>query len=173
MRHVIASLLLGLLLLGCAATGPPYRPSEPTDALQARLVVYRISQVGGALGTWVPTKLEIDGKVVGRIPDQSFMAFDVPLGEVALSATDMVGLRYADEHRMTLRGRFVQGEIAYFRLTSVYGASCPPAAQGDAGTGEVAHVTHRFRPDSAQTSCFQRVPAGVALKELKPLRRAD
>lgn len=157
-------------LLGCAATGPYYSP-EPINIANSNCVVYRINQAGATMGTWVSTRLEINGSIVGKLPDQSFVAFSLPTRELTLSATDMVNFRYADGDRMTLRHQVVQAEIAYFRLTSVFGSSC--AAIQDFSDGEVAYTTHRFRPDSPQTSCFQRVPEALALKELKTLRRAD
>jgi hypothetical protein len=169
---VVASALLCHLLLGCAATGPYYRSPDPTYADNATCVVYRISQFAGTMGSWVPTRLEINGNVVGKLPDQSFMAIEVPPGEVTLSTTDMINLHYADAGRITLRDKIAQAEIAYFRLTSVFGSSCTSVQEGVEGA-EVVSVTYHIRLGGFQTSCLQRVPEGLALKELKALRKAD
>jgi hypothetical protein len=120
------------------------------------------------MGAWVPARLEINGSVLAKVPDRSFVTVGIPPGEVTLSATDMVNLRYADTDRMTLKDELAPGETAYFRITSVFGASC--ALVHEDGAGPAAYATHRFRHDSAQTSCFQRVPETVALKELKGLK---
>jgi hypothetical protein len=160
------------LLAGCVSSGPEWRAPEPPAPGNAKVVVYRYSQVGGRAGSGVPTRLEANERVAGKLPDASFIAFEVPAGEVRLSATDMIDLRYAGEDRMTLREKLAAGEIAYFRTVSVYGAGCELLAEPVAGVA-IASRTHHPRPDLARTSCFQRVPEPIALKELARLRQDE
>jgi hypothetical protein len=131
--------------------------------------VYRVSGVGGGMGAWVPTRVELDGEVVGYLPDRSFIAFNVAAGQVTLSATDKVNFRYADTNRVSLRANVSETETAYFRIISVYGLACSTLEDKD-GVGDVAQITHHFRPDSAQTTCFRRVSETLALKELRDIR---
>ncbi len=166
------SAVLASFLTGCAATGPLYGPPEAPPSGHAQVVVYRISQVGGTAGTWVPTRLEVNESAIRKLPADAFVAFTVPAGDITLSATDMVNFRYADKHRMTLRVSLHSGETAYFRIVSVLGEGCAAVVE-KAGSGVLAYATHHPRPDWAQTSCFERVPEALALRELKRLRRAD
>lgn len=69
---------------------------------------------------------------------------------------------------MTLNENVHGGEIAYFRILSVFGG-CEAIYEKVEST-VIAHSTHYPRPDWAQTTCFQRVPEAVALKELKKLK---
>jgi hypothetical protein len=169
---ILASIVPALLLGGCAATGPRFSSPESTPANDPQVVVYRISQVGGKAGTWMPTRLEVDANVVGRLPDASFITFSVPAGEIALSATAMVDFRYADGERLTLQDRVGKGDVAYFRIESVFGTDCALVSEKVEGT-PTAHRTYYPRPDWPQTLCFQRVPAAVASRALVDLRRAD
>ena len=174
-RRVLRTLLalLGAIgLLGCSATGPRFAPPAPVDSAHALIVVYRISQVGGTAGTWVPTRLELNGTTAGKLPADSFLVLQVPAGDIALSATDMIDLRYADKDRMTLRETVGSGEKAYFRLLSVFGDTCS-VVQEDANARASTASTRYPRPDWAQTTCFSRVPEPVALKGLDGLRQAN
>jgi hypothetical protein len=166
---VAASMVLAVALLGCA-TGPFYsRPERPLSTV-AKIVVYRTSQVGGQGGTWVPTRLEVYGLPTLKLPADSFVMLEVPPGEVTLSATDLVNFRYDNAKRMTLGDKVIGGEIAYFRILSVYGGC---EAIFEKVEGVIASAVHNPRPDWPQTTCFQRVPEAIALKDLKHLKRAD
>jgi hypothetical protein len=84
----------------------------------------------------------------------------------------MSNLQYSDENRLTLQDRVGKGEVAYFRIESVFGDSCALVSEKVAGS-ETAYGTFYPRRDWPQTVCFQRVPASVALKALVDLRKAD
>ena len=156
-------------LAGCAATGALFSPPEAPAPGAAQFVVYRTSRFGGTAGTWVPTRLEIEGIRTKMLPADSFVVLEVPAGDVRLSATDLVDLRFDDKNKMMLDERVSGGEIAYFRILSIFGAACEQKADD----GVISHATQHPRRDWAQTTCFQRVPEAVALKELKGLRQAD
>jgi hypothetical protein len=160
------------LLGGCVATDQRFIPPESTISGDPQIVVYRISQIGGKAGTWVKTRLEVNGIVVGKLPDGSFITFSQPAGDITLSATAMWNFHYADEDRVTLRDRAGKGEVAYFRIESVFGTDCALVSEKVDGT-ETAYGTHYPRPDLAQTLCFQRVPEAVAFRALADLKRAD
>ena len=172
MSRTLLALLSVASLLGCSATGPRFAPPSPVGSGHALIVVYRTSQGGGTAGTWVPTRLELNGTSAGKLAADSFLVLQVPAGEVAVSATDMINLRYADKNRMTLRETVQSGETAYFRLLSVFGDNCT-AIRDEAIGGVSASSTQHPRPDWAQTTCFSRVAEPVALKGLNGLRRAD
>jgi hypothetical protein len=169
---VISSTVIGVALFGCVATGPLYSTPEPPVSTAAKVVVYRISQFGGKGGSWVPTKLEVNVMPTRMLPADSFVVLEVPAGDVTLSATDLVNLHYDDKNRMTLSERVSEGEIAYFRILSVYGEGCAAIYEKVEG-GVIAYATHYLIPGIEQTTCFQRVPEAIALKHLKHLRRAD
>ena len=170
--NVLATMVLVVVLVGCAATGALYMPPSAPPLTVAKLVVYRTSQIGGAAGTWVPTRLEVHGMPTSKLPADSYVVLDVPVGDITLSATDLVNFHYDDKNRMTLNERVSGGEIAYFRILSVYGGGCE-AIYEKVESGMIAHATHYPRPDWAQTTCFQRVPEEVALKEIKNLSSGD
>jgi hypothetical protein len=65
--------------------------------------------------------LEVNGKVVGKLPDDSFITFSQPAGDFTLSATAMSNFHYSDKERLTLHDRVGKGEVAYFRIESVFG----------------------------------------------------
>jgi hypothetical protein len=115
--------------------------------------------------------VELDGAVVGYLPDRSFIAMNVAAGKVTLSATDKVDFRYADSNRASLRVDVNETETVYFRIATVYGPACS-TLEDAGGIGDVAQVVHHFRHDSAQTTCFQRVSEALALEELRGLRDA-
>ena len=169
---IVALIVPALLLVGCAATGPRFNLPGSTPASDPQVVVYRISQVGGKAGTWMPMRLEVDANVVGKLPDASFFTISVPAGDIVLSATAMSNLRYSDGERLTLQDRVGKGEVAYFRIESVFGTDCALVSEKVEGT-PTAHRTYYPRPDWPQTLCFQRVPAAVASRALVDLRRAD
>ena len=164
---LLATTVLVISLVGCAATGALFSPPEAPASTVAKLVVYRTSQIGGTAGTWVPTRLEVHGMPVRKIPADSFVVLEVPVGDITLSATDLVNFHYDDKNRMTLSEKVSGGEIAYFRILSVFGGC--EAIFEKVESSMIAHATHYPRPDLAQTTCFQRVPEAVALKELKNL----
>lgn len=173
MLKVLAATVLVVTLAGCAATGALYSQPEVPAPTAAKLVIYRTSQIGGTAGTWVPTKLEVNGLPTKKLPADSFVVLEVPTGDITLSATDLVDFHYDDKNRMTLNERVSGGEIAYFRILSVFGAGCE-AIFHKADGGVISHSTHYpRRPDWAQTTCFQRVPEAVALKDLKNLRQGN
>lgn len=166
---MLASSVLAIALLGCA-TGPFYsRPERPISTV-AKIVVYRTSQVGGTAETWVPTRLEVYGLPTIKLPAGSFVVLEAPAGEITLSATDLVNFHYDNAKRMTLGDRVIGGEIAYFRILSVYGG-CESIYEK--AEGVIASTTHYPRTDWPQTTCFQRVSEAIALKDLKDLKRAD
>jgi hypothetical protein len=167
LRYSIASTVLAVALLGCA-TGPFYSQPERPMSTVAKIVVYRTSQVGGKAGTWVSTRLEVYGLATIKLPADSFVVLEAPAGKVTLSATDLVNFQYDDAKRMTLDNEVIGGEIAYFRLLSVYGGCEAIYEKAD---GVIASATHYPRPDWPQTTCFQRVPEAIALKDLKGLKR--
>lgn len=169
---ILASISLGSVLAGCAATGPLWSPSDQSLSTDAQVIVYRYSQIGGKSGSWVPTRVEVNERALGKLPDNSFVAFRLPAGEISVSVTDMVNLHYDEDNRMTLHAKVSSGETAYFRVVSVYGTGCGQIFERVDG-GVIASRTYYPRRDSAKTSCFQQVPADVAMKELKSLRRAD
>lgn len=170
-RAVIAALLSLFSLAGCSATGPRFATPAPADPGNALIVVYRISQVGGTAGSWVPTRLELNGTAAGKLPADSFLVLRVRAGAITVSATDMIDLKYADKDRMTLGGTVQSGETAYFRLVSVFGNDCTVIGE-EAAAGASASSTQYPRPDWAQTTCFSRVPEPVALHGLSGLRQA-
>ena len=169
---VIATTVLVVTLVGCVATGAFYSQPEAPSPTAAKLVIYRTSQIGGTAGTWVPTKLEIYGLPTQKLPADSFVVLEVPAGDITMSATDLVNFHYDNKNRMTLTERVNGGEIVYFRILSVYGVGCEAIFKKVEGR-VISHATRYPRPDWAQTTCFQRVPEAVALKELKNLRRGD
>lgn len=171
-RRILTVLLSATSLFGCFATGPRFAPSVAVDSRHALIVVYRISQVGGTAGTWVPARLELNGAVAGKLPADSFLVRQVPAGEVTLAVTDLIDLRYAAQNRVTLRGTVSTEETAYFRLLSVFGDDCAVAGD-EAMAGMSASATHHPRPDWAQTTCLSRVPEPIALKDLQGLRQAN
>ena len=172
MLKILISTLLISLLCSCAATGPRFTPPESTILSDPQIVVYRISQIGGNAGTWVKTRLEINGKVVGKLPDGSFITFSQPAGDITLSATARWNFHYDDKDRVTLRDKVARGEVAYFRIESVFGTDCALVSEQVDGT-ETAYGTHQPRPDWAQTMCFQRVPEAVAFRAIVNLKRVD
>jgi hypothetical protein len=154
---------LPLLLLGCGGfrSGTIYRWG-----------VLNLS------GTWVPTKLEINDIEPRKLPYGSYIVITLPPGEITLSATDMRNLHYSDINRMTLRERVNAGEILYFRLTHMFGRICTDMydfsdLNENVRLGKASSATYYPRPDWPQTSCFQRVPEVIALKNLMNLRSAD
>jgi hypothetical protein len=159
-------------LLGCSATGSRFAPPAQVDSGHALIVVYRVSQVGGTASTWVPTRLEVNGTTAGKLPADSFLVLLVPVGDITLSATDMIDFRYSDTGRVTLRETVLSRETVYFRLLSVFGEDCK-LIRDEAIAGATASSTRYPRPDWAQTTCFSRVPELVALKGLNGLRRAN
>ena len=165
-------MLISCLLLGCVAIGQQYSPREQTTSSDPQIIVFRISQIGGNAGTWVPTRIEVNEKEIAKLPDDSFIAFNVLAGEITLSATPMFNLHYSDKNRVTLRVRVGIGEVAYFRIVSVFGRGCTEIFEKVDGS-ELAYTTHYPRPDWAQTVCFQQVPKTVALKELMNLKQAN
>jgi len=115
-----------------------------------------------------------------KLPYESYIMITVPPGEITLSATDMMSLHYSDSQRMTLRERVNAGEILYFRLTyMLFGRVCSDIydfydLNENVRLGTAASATYYIWPDwHPQTSCFQRVPEVIALKNLRNLRRAD
>jgi len=166
------SILLGSILGGCAATGPMWSRPPPPAAPDAQIIVYRYSQIGGKSGSWVPTRLELNETPTRKLPDDSFVVFNVPAGDIRLAATDMVNLHYDNENRMTLHERVNSGETAYFRIVGVFGRGCGLVHES-VSSGVIASRTYYPRRDLAKTSCFQRVPEAVALRELASLRRQD
>jgi hypothetical protein len=171
MRHINLVLVV-TALAGCAATGPQYSPPDTRTSTDATVVVYRTSQIGGTAGTWVPSKLEVNTLPPRKLPADSFVILTVPPGEVSLSATNLVNFRYAEEGRMTLHEKVTVGDVAYFRLLSIFGQGCDGIYEKPPG-GASASATQQPRPDWTQTTCFQRVPESLALKELIGLHRAD
>jgi hypothetical protein len=167
----LATTVLAVALVGCAATGASYSPADAPAPTVAKLVVYRTSQIGGTAGTWVFTRLEVYGMPTRKLPADSFVELEVPVGDISLSATDLVNIYYDDKNRMTLSESVSGGEIAYFRILSVYGGC--EAIYEKVESSVIAHATHYPRPDWPQTTCFQRVPEAVALKELENLRRGN
>lgn len=169
---VLTSVLLSVILTGCAATGPMWSGPASSESGDARIIVYRYSQILAKAGDWVPTRLEVNETTIARIPDGSFVEFHVPAGEIRLSATDMINLHYDNENRMTLHEKIRSEETAYFRIVSVHGQGCGSIFVPVAG-GVIAMRTRYPRSDWPVTSCFQRVPEADACKELASLRRAD
>lgn len=169
---LLASISLASVLAGCAATGPIWSPPDQSLLTAAQVIVYRYSQIGGNSGSWVPTRVEVNERALGKLPDNSFVAFTLPAGDIRVSATDMINLHYEDENRMTLHARVSLGETVYFRIVGVYGAGCDLIFERVDG-GVIASRTYTPRRDLLKSSCFQQVPADVALKELKSLRRTD
>ena len=163
--------MLVIALVGCATTGALYSPPEAPAPTVAKLVVYRTSQIGGAAGIWTPTRLEIHGMPARKLPADSFVVLEVPAGDITLSVTDLVNFHYDDKNRMTLGEKVSGGEIAYFRILSVFG-ECGAIYEKVEGS-VIAQATHYPRSDWAQTTCFQRVPEAVALKALKTLRSGN
>jgi hypothetical protein len=106
-----------------------------------------------------------------KLPANSFAVLDVSAGDISLSVTDLVNFHYDDKNRMTLSEKVSGGEIAFFRILSVFGG-CEAIHEKVEGS-VIAHATHHPRPDWAQTTCFQRVPEAVALKALKTLRSGN
>lgn len=168
--RLLISILLGLTLAGCVATGPMWSPPDPPATTDAQIIAYRYSQIGGKAGSWVPIRLEVNERATGKLPDDSFVVLNVHAGSITLSATDMINFHYADEDRMILRDRIGPGETAYFRVVSVYGRGCEGVYE-KADSNVIAFSIHYPRRDSAKTSCFQRAPEAVALKELEGLKR--
>lgn len=166
----LISILLGSTLASCAATDPMWSPPDTPATTDAQVIVYRYSQIGGKTGSWVPTRLEVNERAIGKLSDDSFVAFNVQAGDITLSVTDMINFHYADEDRMTLRERVGSEGTAYFRIVSVFGRGCEGVYE-KADSHVIAFSTHYPRRDSPKTSCFQRVPEAVALKELESLRR--
>ena len=126
----------------------------------------------------MPTKLEINNMAPRKLPYEAYIMITLPPGEITLSATDMIDFHYSEKYRMTVRERVNAGEIAYFRLTYMFGRVCSDIYDLDdlnenVRLGTATSVTHYPRPDWPQTSCFQRVPEAVALKNLRNLRIAD
>ena len=176
----LAAFLPCWILIGCTATGPQYSPLEHTDSSGQHIVVYRYSQeVGGNSGTWVPGRVELDGKVIGKLPNNSFLVFNLPVGLFELSVTPMIDFHYADRHRMTLRDKVEKGETAFFRVVSVWGSG--PWGEGCANIwekvegAEIAYTVIYPRPDWVQYFCLQRVPEAFASQQLMnlKLRRAN
>jgi hypothetical protein len=167
---ILATMMLVVVLVGCATTGSVYSPPAAPAPTAAKLVVYRTSQIGGRAGTWVSTRLEVFGMPTRKLPADSFVVLAVPVGDITLSATDLVNFRYDAQNRMTLSESVSGGEIAYFRILSVYGGCEAIYEKVDS---VIAHTTHYPRQDWAQTTCFQRVPEAIALKEIKNLRRGN
>lgn len=168
---IIPLALVLMTLIGCGAAGPPYNPVAARASAMATILVYRVSQIGGSAGTWVPSRLEVNDLPARRLAADSFVTLTVPAGEISLSVTDMVNLHYADKDRMTLRENLSGGETAFFRLISVFGRGCE--AIHEKANGPIASATHRPGSDWDQTTCFQRVPESLALKSLHGLRSAD
>ena len=99
---ILASTLLILLLYRCVATGLRFNPPEPMISSDPQIVVYRVSQIRGKAGTWVRTRLEVNGKVVGKLPDQSFITFSQPAGDITLSAIALVEIDHtSEENKLT------------------------------------------------------------------------
>jgi hypothetical protein len=167
---LLASISLASVLAGCAATGPIWSPPDQSLSTDAQVIVHRYSQIGGNSGSWVPARVEVNERALGKLPDNSFVAFTLPAGDISVSATDMINLHYDDENRMTLHARVSSGETVYFRIVGVYGAGCDVIYERVDG-GVIASRTYNTRRDSANSSCFQQVPADVALKELESIRR--
>jgi hypothetical protein len=173
----LLTLLLAVALYGCAATGPQFSIPEPLPSNAATLVIYRWGVLNPA-GTGVPAKLEINDMAPRKLPYEGYITITLPPGEITLSATDMLNLHYSDKYRMTLRESVNAGEIAYFRLTYMFGRICTDMYDVDdlkenVRLGTAASATYYPHPDLAQTSCFQRVPEVIALKNLRNLRKAD
>lgn len=168
----LALMIVIALMMGCAATGPQFDLRELASASDAQIVVFRISQVGGKAGSWVPMRVEVNGVAIGKLPDGSFLALGRPEGSFTLSVTAMVNFRYSDAERVTLHHEARKGEVAYFRIESVFGRDCSLVSEHVDGP-ETAHATYYPRRDSPQTVCVQRVPEPVALRALANLRRAN
>lgn len=171
MFKIFATTVLLIALAGCVATGHLYESPEAPGPTVAKLVVYRTSQVGGEAGTWVSTRLEITSMPTIKLPANSFVVVEVPVGFITLSATDLVNFHYDDKNKMTLTETVGGGEIRYFRILSVFG-DCE-AIYEKVESSVIAHATHYPRPDWEQTTCFQQVPEATALNELRKLRAAD
>jgi hypothetical protein len=159
-------------LLGCSATGPIWRPQKVSGSGDALVVVYRYSGPGGGGGSWVSTRLEVNGRDSRRLPDDSFVVLNLPAGDIMLSATPMLNLHYSSEHRITLKEKVAAEETAYFSLVSVFGNNCNVSYES-VESGAIASDTYHPWPGGVQSTCFQRVPESIALKELKSLRQAD
>jgi len=168
----IILILLSLILFGCSATGPVWVPQKLADPSGALVVVYRYSQVGGGGGSWVSAKLQVNTNIIRKIPDNSFVAISVPVGDISLSATPKLNLHYSSEHELKLIDKVSKGETAYFRLVSVFGSSCS-VINSNIANGEIASITYHPWSGGNQTTCFQRVPEAIALEELHKLRRAE
>ncbi len=84
----------------------------------------------------------------------------------------MANLHYSDNERLTLHHRVSKGEVAYFRIESVFGSDCALVSEKVDGS-ETVYGTYYPRRDSPQTVCFQQVPEPVALRALANLKRAD
>jgi len=173
----LLTLLLAVVLCGCAATGPQFSIPEPLPSNAATLVIYRWGVLNPA-GTWGPTKLEINDLPPRKLPYETYIMITLPPGEITLSATEMISFHYPEKYRMTIRERVNAGEIAYFRLTYMFGRVCSDIydfydLNENVHLGTAASLTYYPWSDSPQTSCFQRVPEVVALKNLRNLRMAD
>lgn len=174
---ILLCFTLALTIYGCTATGTRFSIPEPPSSNAATLVIYRWGVLSPA-GSWVPTRLEINSMEPRKLPYESYDIITLSPGEITLSATDMINLHYADEYRMTLRERVNNGEIAYYRLTYMFGRVCSDIydyldLNDNVRLGTAASLTRYPRPDWPQTSCFQRVPEVIAIKNLRGLRQAQ
>jgi hypothetical protein len=169
--RALPAIAIALLAVGCASTETLVEPRGNPVAITSRIVVVRTSHVGGGAGSWVPMRVELDGKIIGSLPDHSYLSLPMPPGEFDLSVTPMIDLRYPPASRMTLRESVAAGEVAHFLIVTVFGADCPTIYAAE-GVGRVTSTQQHPRPDWVQTACLTRVPSEMALSELPELRKA-
>ncbi|MGM9490630.1 DUF2846 domain-containing protein [Ideonella sp. YS5] len=142
---LVVSAVLATLLTACTASGPIYSQAAAPVGDQALVYLYRVRTPFGA---WVPMKVEVNGKEIGILANDSYTTVYVPAGDVSLSATRWQDFHYPDSKRVSVSGRVAGGETYYLRIS-----------QSSSG--------------SMITTNLERVSAVVGESELKVLKRAE
>jgi hypothetical protein len=139
------SALLATLLAACTASGPLFSQAPAPIADQALVYMYRVRT---SFGAWMPMRVEVNGKEIGILANDSYTTVYVPAGEVSLSATRFQDFHYPDSKRVSVSGNVVGGETYYLRIS-----------QSSSGNMIMTNM--------------ERVSAVVAESELRVLKRAE
>ncbi len=108
--------------VGCAASGPRFRPIEIDPDYEAVVYVYRNSRFLGCAADWT---LWINSHRVARVTNGTYYAHVTPGGEVTIAANSP----YNEQARVYVK----PGEVWYLRWDVIAG---PQLEEVDSATGE-------------------------------------
>jgi len=113
MKKFYLSVLSLILLSGCSASGPMYKPSEISSDKNAMIYVYRPSQFVNGGGY---PEIKINNKSIGPLKNGGYLYKEVEAGKyTVLSEGNIMNWNFPDINVPVI---LKQGETAYLRLLS-------------------------------------------------------